>query len=198
MLVLSPTCHNWRKSPGDTKVEQDQTKEAGMGKKKNVKDQDRKSGPVLEELRIPTQVKLAGLWATVMFMYIYVDIIGFYQPGNIENILVGKAGGFDITQTWLLSVLMIMTIPAFMVFLSLALPAKANRYTNVSLGAIHIFIAMGTAAGAAGAYYIFGSIVEAVLLSLIVWIAWKWPMVPNTVRLGTDMMDVAIDFRRSA
>ena len=52
-----------------------------MGEKKNVKDQDGKAGSVLEEFRIPTQVKLAGLWATVMFMYIYVDIIGFFQPG---------------------------------------------------------------------------------------------------------------------
>ena len=165
-------------------MEQDLTKEAGIGEKKKVKDQDRMSGPVLEGLRIPTQVKLAGLWATVMFMYIYVDIIGFFKPGLIEDILVGKAGVFDITQTWLLTGLMIMTIPALMVFLSLALPAKANRYTNISLGVIYIFVAMGTAAGAIGAYYIFGSIVEAVLLSLIVWIAWKWPRVPRYGAVG--------------
>jgi len=165
-------------------VEQDQTEEAGMDGKKNAKDQDGRSGPVLEELRIPTQVKLAVLWATVMFMYIYVDIIGFYQPGNVEDILAGKAAVFDITQTWLLSVLMLMTIPALMVYLSLALPAKANRYTNISLGAFHIFLAAGTAAGASGAYYIFGSVVEAILLSQVVWIAWKWPRVSRDSAAG--------------
>ena len=33
-----------------------------MGERKNVKYQDGKVGTVLEELRVPTQVKLAGLW----------------------------------------------------------------------------------------------------------------------------------------
>ena len=156
-----------------------------MGAKKNVKDQDGKAGPVLEQLRIPTQVKLAGLWAAVMFMYIYVDIIGFYKPGLIAGILVGKVWVFDITQTWLLSTLLLMTVPALMVYLSLALPARANRYANIGLGAFHIVLAMGTALGDIQAYYVFGSIVEAVLLSQIVWIAWKWPRVPRNGEIGT-------------
>ena len=92
-------------------MEQDQTIGASMGEKKNVKDQDGKAGSVLEELRIPTQVKLAGLWATVMFMYIYVDIIGFFTPGVIADILVGKACVFEIEQTWLLTSVMLMTHP---------------------------------------------------------------------------------------
>jgi hypothetical protein len=162
-----------------TTLEQNQTIGGSVGVKKDVKDLDRKAGSVLEELRIPTQVKLAGLWATVMFMYVYVDIIGFFQPGLIEDILVGKVWVFDITQTWMLLSVMMMTVPALMVFLSLALPAKANRYTNISLGGVYIFIALGLATGEDQVYYLFGSVVEAVLLSLIVWIAWKWPSVPN-------------------
>jgi hypothetical protein len=165
-------------------VEMDQMIGMGIGEKKNVKDKDGKVGLVLEALRIPTQVKLAGLWATVMFMYIYVDIIGFFSPGVIEDILVGKAWVFDITQTWMLFSVMLMTIPSLMVFLSLALPAKANRYANIGIGAIYIFIALGTAVGEINAYYIFGSAVEAVLLSMIVWIACKWPRVPRQSAVG--------------
>lgn len=152
---------------------------SGMGKNEKIRERYGKAGLVLEELRIPTQLKLAGLWATVMFMYIYVDIIGFFSPGVIEDILVGKVYVFDITQTWMLLSVMLMTIPSLMVFLSLVLPAKANRYANIGLGAIYIFIAMGTAAGEINAYYIFGSAVEVVLLIMIVWIAWKWPRVPR-------------------
>jgi hypothetical protein len=148
-----------------------------MGKK-NVKDQEGRA-TVLEELKIPTQIKLAGLWATVMFMYIYVDIIGFYKPGLIAEIMTGKVWVFDIDQMWMLSMLMLMTIPILMVFLSLALPAKANRYTNIVLGSFHICLAFVTAMGEIQASYLFGSIVEAVLLCLIVWIAWKWPTVPR-------------------
>jgi len=153
-----------------------------MGKK-NVKDQNGKVS-VLEELKIPTQIKLAGLWATVMFMYIYVDIIGFYKPGLIAEIMTGKVWVFDIDQMWMLSMLMLMTIPILMVFLSLALPAKANRYTNVVLGAFHICLAFVTAMGEIQASYLFGSIVEAVLLCLIVWIAWKWPRVTRNSVVG--------------
>ena len=149
-----------------------------------MKDETWTTELVLEELRIPTQVKLAGLWATVMFMYIYVDVIGFYQPGLIEQIITGKVLTFDIDQIWLLSMLALMTIPTLMVFLSLALPAKANRYANIGLGAFHICLALGTAAGATGVYYMFGSGVEVVLLSLIVWIAWKWPRVTRNNSAG--------------
>ncbi len=165
-------------------MEQNQTIGIRMGEKKNMKDQDGKAGLVLEGSRIPTQVKLAGLWATVMFIYIYVDIIGFFQPGLIEDILVGKVWVFDITQTWLLLSVMLMTIPGLMVYLSLILPAKANRYTNISLGASHIFLALGLAVGENYAYYIFGTAVEVVLLSLIVWVAWKWPRILSYSAVG--------------
>ncbi len=153
----------------------------GMGLKKKSEHQDRGTGPVFEESRISTQVKLAGLWAAVMFMYIYVDIIGFYGPGVIEDILVGKVWVFEITQTWMLLSVMLMTIPALMVYLSLALPAKANRYANIGLGVIYIVIAFGTAVGEIQAYYIFGSAVEVVLLFQIVWFAWKWPRLPRHI-----------------
>jgi len=62
-----------------------------------------------------------------------------------------------------------------MVFLSLALPAKANRWTNIIVGILYIFVMLGSAIGVSWFYYIFGSIVEVVLLLLIVWYAWKWP-----------------------
>ncbi len=165
---------------------QNQAMRAGMGEKENVNNQDRKAGPVLEQLRIPTQVKLAGLWATVMFMYIYVDIIGFFQPGVIKDILVEKVWVFDITQTWLLSSVMLMTIPALMVILSLVMPAKANRYANIGVGGFHVFLAMGLAVGEINAYYLFGSVVEAVLLSWVVWTAWKWPRVQGKAQARTE------------
>jgi len=150
-----------------------------MGERENTKGRDGDPRPVLEDLRVPTQIKLAGLWATVMFMYIYVDIIGFFSPGLIEDILVGKVWVFDITQTWMLTSVMLMTIPAVMVFLSLVLPAKANRYANIMLGILHIFMAIGTALGEVNAYYVFGSAVEALLLASVVWTAWKWPVLPK-------------------
>lgn len=151
----------------------------GMGERMNAKNRAGNSGSVLEELRIPTQVKLAGLWAAVMFMYIYVDIFGFYRPGIISDILAGKVYVFNITQSWLVSSLVLMTLPSLMVYLSLVLPARANRYTNIGLAAVYMIIILGLAAGDSWAYYIIGTVVEAVLLAQVVWTAWKWPQVPR-------------------
>jgi hypothetical protein len=148
-----------------------------MGVRMNENDQDGKSGPVLEELRIPTQVKLAGLWAAVMFMYVYVDIFGFFRPGIISDILAGRVYVFDITQTWLVSSLVLMTLPSLMVYLSLVMPARANRYANIGLAAVYMIIILGLAAGESWAYYVIGSVVEAVLLAQVVWTAWRWPRV---------------------
>jgi len=160
------------------KVEHDQTIRTGLFEKKNKRGYAMGSAPALEELKIPTQVKLAFMWATVMFMYIYVDIIGFYQPGLIGDILVGKVWVFEINESWMLLSLMLMTVPTLMVFLSMVLPGRANRYANIGLGSLHIMLAVGTALGEVHAYYVFGSALEIVLLSLIVWVAWKWPHAP--------------------
>jgi hypothetical protein len=134
-----------------------------------------KAATILEDVKINVKLKLSVLWATAMFVYIYVDIFGFYQPGEIENILAGKVWEFEITQTWALGSLLLMTIPSLMVFLSLALPAKMNRWTNIIVAALYILIAIGNPIGETWAYIYFGSLVEVVLLLLVVRYAWKWP-----------------------
>jgi len=78
----------------------------------------------LEDVQMPVRLKLSALWATAMFLYVYVDIFGFYKPGTIEDILVGRVWEFDISQAWALGALGLMTIPSLMVALSLALPAR--------------------------------------------------------------------------
>ena len=150
---------------------------SGMGKNEKIRERYGKAGLVLEELRIPTQLKLAGLWATVMFMYIYVDIIGFFKPGTISDILIGKAWIYDIDQAWLLLSLMLMTLPVIMILVSLMAPASANRIANIGLAAFHIMIAFGFASGEINAYYVFGTVVELIILAMIIWTAWKWPCV---------------------
>jgi len=136
---------------------------------------EKKAATILEDVKINVKIKISILWATLMFIYIYVDIFRFFQPGELENIIAGKVWVFDITQTWAMSAMLMMTIPSLMVFLSLTLKAKWNRWTNIIMGILHIAIAIGNVIGETWAYYIFGGIVEVVLLLLIVWYAWKWP-----------------------
>ena len=130
---------------------------------------------ILEDVKINVKIKLLALWAAVMFIYLYVDIFGFYRSGLIEEIIAGEVAGIQITQVFLLGALILMIIPSLMVFLSLALPAKVNRWTNIIVGIAYIVVVLGFLIGESYAFYIFGSIVEAVLLLLVVWYAWKWP-----------------------
>ena len=136
---------------------------------------DQKTPMVLEDIKVNVKLKLSALWASLMFIYVYVDILGFYEPGTIEDILVGKVFEFDITQTWALSGLILMTIPSLMVFLALALPAKSNRWTNIIVAILYIVVSIGNSIGETWTYFFFGSTVESGLLILIVWFAWKWP-----------------------
>ena len=136
---------------------------------------EKKTATILEDVKINIKIKLSALWATVMFIYIYVDVFGFFKPGVIEDAIAGKVWTFQITQVWLLGVIILMTIPSLMVFLSLVLPVKANRWTNIIVGILYIVVTLGMTIGESYAFYIFGSIVEAVLLLLIVVYAWKWP-----------------------
>ena len=130
----------------------------------------------LEDVKVHVKLKLAALWASVMFVYVYVDVLGFYRPGVIEEILAGFMWQFEITQTLLVAALVLMTIPSLMVFLSLALPARANRWTNIVVAALYVPVSIFNVIGEAWVFYFwFAVIVEVALLALVIRYAWTWP-----------------------
>lgn len=129
----------------------------------------------LEEIKVSLKLKLAALWAGFMFLYIYVDYFHLYMPDKIEDILQEKVFEFDITQGFILVALVLVTIPALMIFLSVALPAKVNRRANIIIAAVYIPFTLYNLAGEAWMHMVFGALVEVVLLCLIIRYAWKWP-----------------------
>ncbi len=68
-----------------------------------------------------------------------------------------------------------MMMPSLMIFLSLTLKAKANRWTNIIVGILQIVVLIGALIGETWVYYIFATVVEVVLLLLVIWYAWTWP-----------------------
>ena len=129
----------------------------------------------LEETRV--NMKLAALWASMMFFYIYVDFFGLHMPGHLQNILAGKVFVFDITQVFLLTGLVLTTIPALMIFLSVALPAKVNRWTNIIVAAVWIPYTLFNLVGEFWMHMVYGAVVEVMLQLLIIRYAWKWPRI---------------------
>ncbi len=131
----------------------------------------------LEDIKINVKLKLATLWASFMFLYIYVDYFHLYMPSTLENILAGKVFVFDITQVFILIVLALASIPIVMIFLSVILPAKANRLTNIIVAIVLIPYMLFNLAGEAWVHMYFAAAVEVVLLFIIIRYAWKWPRI---------------------
>ncbi len=135
---------------------------------------NKKTARIMEDVKINVKIKLSGLWVAVMLLYIYGDLFGFYKPGFMEEVIAGEVPRGS--QISLVGAAILMAIPAIMVFLSLTLKAKANRWANIILGIIYTGVMLFTMfLPGVWAYYIFLGIVEVVLTVLIVWNAWKWP-----------------------
>ena len=140
----------------------------------------------LEDQRRPVQAKLAAAWTSFMFLYVYVDIIAFFKPGVVDDILVGTVYEFDISQTLLTAFLALMAIPIFMVVLSMTLPARANRITNLIVALVHVPFAAFNAVGESWTYfYGLGVALEVIVLALILRYAWTWPRTAPAATMAT-------------
>lgn len=136
----------------------------------------RSTAGVLEGIKMPVQAKLAALWASFMFLYAYVDILAFYKPGVIDDILAGRVWQLEITQTWALGALALMAFPILMVFLSVSLPARANRMTNIVVASLYLVVSGANAVGESWVYYFALAVgLEVVVLGLVLRYAWTWP-----------------------
>ena len=136
----------------------------------------KRQGP-LEDAKINVRLKLASLWTSFMFLYIYVDYFHLYMPNSLEDMLAGRVFMFDVTQSYLVAALISVMIPALMIFLSVALPAKVNRWAQIVIATIYIPYTLVNLAGEAWVHMMIGAGVEVSLLLLVIRYAWTWPRV---------------------
>ncbi len=141
----------------------------------------------LQDQPIPVRAKLAAAWTSFMFLYAYVDILGFFTPGIVEDILDGKVFEFDLSQTFSTTALTLMAIPIFMVVLSMTLPARVNRITNLVVAALYVPVTVFNVAGGFWLYfYGLGVVLELIVLALIVRYAWTWPRTASSATMATS------------
>lgn len=136
------------------------------------------SQSTLEDLRMPVQAKLAAAWTSFMFLVIYIDYFHLYQPGEIDEIRGGDIFVFEISGTLLTIFFALIAIPTLMVLLSMTLPARVNRATNLVVALLFIPICVFNAAGASwdwAFYYGLTIGVEVLILAFILRSAWTWP-----------------------
>jgi hypothetical protein len=124
----------------------------------------------------PVRSRLAATWASFMFFYIYVDHLHLYKPGTIDDILAGVVFEFDISQTFAFTSLALVGIPALMIVLSAALPARATRTLNLVVASLYVPVSVFNLSGESWLwFYGLGVVVEVILLAYILRSAWTWP-----------------------
>lgn len=129
----------------------------------------------LQDFKPPVKLKLAALWAALMFCYIYADFFGLFVPGRLAGMNDGIMSPIgEATPYVLLGTSAMMAVPSLMVFAALVIPPNVNRWMNIILGLVYALIIVLTMVGAPLFYLFFGAI-EVVLGLAITSYAWRWP-----------------------
>ena len=134
---------------------------------------------------INPRIKIAALWTSMLFVFVYVDLFSLYRADVRADIEAGKIAAFSIGQGYLLGVTVYVLLPSLMLFLSLVLPVKITRMANIVLALVYALTIAGSAVGEWN-YFILGSVIEAALLVGIAYYAWTWPKAADTVATPSD------------
>ena len=131
---------------------------------------------MLENPKVNIKIKLASLWASATFCYLYGDYFELYTPNKVNSLISGD--NIMDSPTTLLIASIILAIPSIMVCLSIFLKPKINRTINIVFGIIFtimmIFIGI-MSTNEWYLFYVFLAFLESIITGLIVWYAWKWP-----------------------
>ena len=131
---------------------------------------------MLENQKVNIKIKLAALWASATFCYLYGDYFELYTPDKVNSLITGD-NVMDTPATLLLASI-VLAIPSVMVAASVLLNSKINRILNIIFGTI--FTIMQVLVGIYSTnewylFYVFLAFLESIITALIVWYAWKWP-----------------------
>lgn len=130
---------------------------------------------MLQDHPVGIRYRLAALWASLTFCYLYGDYFGLYVPGKLRMMTDGLMGPLgETTQGILIGTAAMMAIPSLMVVLSLVLRPGIARILHIVFGLAFTIIMALTMPGGWLFYQLLG-VVEMALTLTIAWTAWKWP-----------------------
>ncbi len=120
----------------------------------------------MEEVRI----KLSGIWISLMLTYLLGDVLRIFS-GDFE---AGLMDGMQVTQAMYLGLAILLVIPVVMVFLTLVLPYRVNRWANIILATFFFAFNLIGLPTYPSLYDQFLIVVGLVFNVLTVWYAWRW------------------------
>lgn len=126
--------------------------------------------------RIDVRILLSALWATMVLVFAYVDIFGFYRADVLEAALDGRIANtaFVVNQTFLAATLGYVLVPCLMVTLSLVLTRRVNQVLTMVVALVYALTIIVSCIGETWIYYWAGSFTEVALLAAIIRTAWGW------------------------
>ena len=131
---------------------------------------------MLENSKVNIKIKLAALWVSALFCYIYGDYFQLYTPDKVNSLITGE-NNLD-SPTKLLIASIIMAIPSIMVGASIILKPKINRILNILFGSLFTLMMLFIGVNSMTewySFYVFLAFLESIITFLIVYYAWKWP-----------------------
>lgn len=130
----------------------------------------------LNDSGVTVNVRLAFLWTTVTFLYIYGDYFELYIPKKVAGLVSGE--NLLDSPMKLFAASLLLALPASMIFLSVLLKPIINRWLNVVVGVFFTVLMLLIAATSITpwrTFYVFYAVLESMITMLIVWYAIKWP-----------------------
>lgn len=131
---------------------------------------------MLDNPKINIKIKLAALWTSVVFCYLYGDYFELYTPEKVNSLITGDNVMDSPLKLLIASVT--LAIPSVMIALSILLPPKVNRFLNILFGILFTLMMILIGVNSLTpwyAFYAFLAFLESILTFSIVWMAWKWP-----------------------
>lgn len=134
----------------------------------------------LQNTPIDIKIKLALLWTSLMFCYIYCDYFDLYTPDKIKDMMTQNS---MLDNSWkLFAASVLMAIPSLMIFLSVTLQSKLNRILNIGFGtffALFLTLILFSLDLKWYKFYMLFAVIEIVLAFLIVRLAYFWPKIKS-------------------
>ena len=116
------------------------------------------------------RLKLSALWIALMLTYLLGDVLRIFSG----DFVAGKVGGMEISQGLYLGLAVLLVIPVVMVFLSLTLPYRVNRWANIILPVLFFGFNLIGLPTYPSLYDRFLIVVGLLFNLLTVWYAWRW------------------------
>jgi len=117
---------------------------------------------------------LAALWIFVLFNMLFRDIHEFARPGWIEELMA-----MDVAEGLLLASGVALTAFISMIVLNRILPRRAARWSNITVSVLAIASMIANPPGDLDDIWFFA--VEVAALLAVIWIAWTWGPVDESV-----------------